>query len=74
MVVLRGVVSRWVGVFGSSQIRLALGTSCIVDCVAMVGCFVVGYVVEVAGGHAFVSNVCHSGCKSCVWVGFGSHT
>jgi hypothetical protein len=74
MVALKGVVSRLVGVFGSSPKRLALGTSCIVGCVARVGCSVVGRVGEVVVGCAFGSSVCSSCCRSCVLVGFGNHT
>ena len=74
MVASKGVVSRLVGLFGSSRIRLALGTNCIVDCVAMVGCFVVGHVEEVVVGCAFGSNVYRSYCRNCVVVGFGNHS
>ena len=73
MVALKGVVNRLVGVLGSSLKRLALGTSCIVGCVARVGCFVVGHVEGVVVGCAFGSSVCHSYCRSCVVVGFGNH-
>ena len=74
MVALKGVVSRLVGVFGSNLKRLALDTSCIVGCVARVGCFVVGHVEEVVVGCAFGSSACHNCCRNCVLVGFGNHT
>ena len=74
MVVLKGVVSMSVGVFGSSLIHLALGTNCIAGFVATVGCFVVGHAEEVVVGCAFGSSACHNCCRNCVLAGFGNHT
>jgi hypothetical protein len=74
MVAGTGVVSMSVGVFGSSLIRLASGTNCIVGFVAMVGCFVAGHVWEVVVDCAFESSVYRNGCRSCVLAGFDNHT